>query len=713
MEKNSSFFDVSRRSFLKLSAGTAFAAATGSWIPKLVSAEEAAKMPNVVWKKSVCSLCSGGCGLKVAVSEDKIIGVYGDEKNPFNKGGLCPKPVEMIQMVYSPNRVLSPMKKMADGSFQKISWDEATQLIAENHKKNNGKILGFDPKPGGHASGNAWQLFIDTNGIPSFGTDPICKQTEKVVRTAQLGSADQPNPAHDLAKAKLVIFVGANIAEIKAGQANWIMECRKNGGKVITIDTRLTKTARISDQFIMINPGTDGYLGYALINYIIKNNLYDKDFVEGYTSGFDKLAEEVAQFSLEEAEKVTGISKAVIEQLAKDIATLKPGMFWSGRGIIMTTNGASATYAFESLMYLMGNIGKAGAGVVAHLQSYGKPEGFYPKELKVSPKKIKHQDVISAFEKGDLKMIYSMGNPIVTWPNSAKMKEQFEKAFLVSYTLVMDDTASLADVILPVTHWYEEASAVKGINRTIQWREQVVKPLGEAKSGYEVWAMIAKALGQNEVLPFYPKNPEQCWEEIDRKFNKSNCGGISIERMLNTPGGVYWPCPDEKDPKPRKYSKLEFKTADKKINFYIKDWKEPIPKFIPTDKSPGNTPEAAKDFPLYLNTSKVAAHYHTQNAHFSWATEVEQPYLEIHPKTADAAGIKNGDKVTVETKLGKLTLTAKVTLGIHEKVVNTQPYFGVHSLYKLEPVNNLFPNVIDPIGQSFPQKNIQCRISKA
>jgi anaerobic selenocysteine-containing dehydrogenase len=87
--------------------------------------------------------------------------------------------------------------------------------------------------------------------------------------------------------------------------------------------------------------------------------------------------------------------------------------------------------------------------------------------------------------------------------------------------------------------------------------------------------------------------------------------------------------------------------------------------------------------------------------------------LEIHPKTAEAAGIKNGDKVTVETKLGKLTLTAKVTLAIHEKVVNTQPYFGAHSLYKLEPVNILFPNVIDPIGQSFPQKNIQCRIIKA
>jgi formate dehydrogenase (coenzyme F420) alpha subunit len=711
MEKSTGILDFSRRSFLKLSAGTALAAA-GSWMPQLVSAEEAAKLPNIIWKKSVCSLCSGACGLKVAVSENKIIGVYGDENNPFNKGGLCPKPVQMIQMVYSPNRVLSPMKKTPDG-FQKISWEEAIKLVAENHKKNNGKILGFDPKPGGHASGNAWQIFIDTNGILNFGTDPICKQTEKVVRTAQLGSADQPNPAHDLAKAKLVIFGGANIAEIKAGQADWILECRRNGGKVITIDTRLTKTARISDQFIMINPGTDGYLGYALINYIIKNNLYDKDFVQTYTSGFDKLTEEVATFSLEEAEKVTGVPKAVIEQLAKDISTLTPGMFWSGRGIIMTTNGASANYAFETLMYLMGNIGKPGAGVVAHLQSYGKPEEFFPKELKVAPKKIKHQDVLSSLEKGEVTMIYSMGNPVVTWPNSTKMKEQFEKAFLVSYTLVMDDTAAVADVILPATHWFEEASAVKGINRTIQWREQVVKPLGETKSGFEVWAMIAKALGQDQALPFYPKNPEQCWEEIDRKFNKSNCGGISIDRMLNTPGGVYWPCPDEKEPKPRKYSKFEFKTADKLINFYIKEWKEPIPKFIPTEKSPGNTPEAAKDFPLYLNTSKVASHYHTQNAHFSWATEVEQPYLEIHPKTASAAGIKHGDKVLVETKLGKLTLTAKVTPGIHEKVVNTQPYFGMHSLYKLEPVNILFPNVIDPIGQSFPQKNIQCRISKA
>nr|MDA8226090.1 hypothetical protein [Desulfitobacterium hafniense] len=151
----------------------------------------------------------------------------------------------------------------------------------------------------------------------------------------------------------------------------------------------------------------------------------------------------------------------------------------------------------------------------------------------------------------------------------------------------------------------------------------------------------------------------------------------------------------------------------KKINFFLKDLKEPVPKYVAPEKAPGNSPEAAKEHPLYLNTSKVASHYHTQNAHFSWATEVETPYLEIHPKTAESIGIKDGDNVTVETKQGKLTLPAKVTLGIHEKVVNTQPYFGLHSLYKLEPVNSLFPNVIDPVSQGFPQKNIQCKVSKA
>ena len=200
MGEKSNLLNVSRRSFFKLSAGTAIALASKSWFPSLVSAEEAAKMPDVVWKRSVCSLCSGACGLKVAVHKEQIIGVFGEEDNPFNQWGICPKPIEMIEMVYSPKRVLSPMKKAADGTFVNISWDEAIHLIAENHKKYEGKIIGFNAKPGGHASGNAWQLFAETNGIPSFGTDPICKQTEKVIRTAQLGSGDQPNPAHDLEK---------------------------------------------------------------------------------------------------------------------------------------------------------------------------------------------------------------------------------------------------------------------------------------------------------------------------------------------------------------------------------------------------------------------------------------------------------------------------------------------------------------------------------
>lgn len=464
----------------------------------------------------------------------------------------------------------------------------------------------------------------------------------------------------------------------------------------------------------MINPGTDAFLGYSLLNYVIANKLYDQDFVNNYSSGFDKLSEEASKYSLEEAEKVTGISKAIIEQLAKDIASLKPGIFWGGRGIVMTTNSAAAIYSFESLFYIMGNIGKAGGGILSHEQSYGKPSNYIPKELEVAPqKKWKHQEIISAMEKDEITMVYSMGNPAVTWPNSKKMRDCLEKVFLVSYTLVMDDTAALADVVLPAAHWYEEAGAQKGINRTIQWREQVIKPLGQAKSGYELWPMLARTLGQNEVLSYYPKDPEQCWEEIDRKYNAKNCGGMSIERLRNTPGGVFWPCPDENEPKPRKWSKLEFGTEDKKINFASKTLKEPVPKYVPLEKAPGNSSDTAKEYPLYLNTSKVASHYHTQNSHFSWAQEVETPYLEIHPATAQTLGIKDGDQVNVETKLGKVTLPSKLTLGIHEKVVNTQPYFGFHSLYKLEPVNSLFPNVIDPVSQGFPQKNIQCKVSKA
>ncbi|SHI43273.1 molybdopterin-containing oxidoreductase family protein [Desulfosporosinus lacus] len=660
-------------------------------------------------RTSICCLCNGGCGIKISLDQEgKIKAVFGDSKNPYNKGKICAKPMEISQTLYGPYRVRYPMKKV-NGTFERISWDEALDLIAQKYNQyitenGTGSIVGITSKIGGSYSKLAHSIFSELTGLVNYGTGPICTDSEANVRKKLFGDGSGTSPLSDVVNAKILLIVGNNVAQTKAGQFHWITEAKRTGTRVVVVDTRFTETAQAADLFIQIRPGTDTALGMALLNYVIKNNLYDPTFVAKHTNGFEKLAQDVSALTTERAAEITGVPQNVIEKLAQDLAVLKPGMLFEGRGIVCVNNAGASVWAFEGLMAILGNIGKPGSGIISHINNTGGISNLIKADDVMKPDRKRSSSALyKDMEEGDVKMLLISGNPCVTWPDSARMSKAIEGLdFVVSHTLVMDDSAVLADIILPATHWLEEAGAQASVHRVVQWKNKAVEIRGEEKSGGDFYRLLAERMG----LPssYFPDSPETAWE-LERKYNK-NVAGISRERMLATPGGVHFPCSEVGEESVRLFAKGVFKTSSGKVELTgVSD--SPLD-YVDTFNAPGNIGVSREKFPYLFSTNKVASHYHTECQYSDWANEMEQPYVEMHPLTALEIGVGEGSQVRVETVAGSIVLAVKITQSVPRGFLSTQPYFGLQSPYGQAPANTLFPVAADPVGGNLVSKNIIC-----
>ncbi|KGK81246.1 dehydrogenase [Desulfosporosinus sp. HMP52] len=664
-------------------------------------------------RTSICCLCNGGCGLKVSLDhEGKVQAVFGDRDNPYNKGKICAKPMEIVQTLYGPYRVGHPLRRI-NGKFERITWEEALKLIAQryNHysqENGTGSIVGITSKIGGSYSKLAHSIFSKLTGMANYGTGPICMESELKVRKDIFGNGSASSPLSDVIKSKIMLIVGNNCAQTKAGQFHWISEAKQQGTKVVVIDTRFTETAQMADRFIQIRPGTDTVLGMALLKIIINNNLYDQAFVSEYTNGFEQLAEAVEAFTLKQAADITGVPRNVIEELAEDLAVRKPGMLFEGRGIVCVNNAGASIRAFEDLMAILGNIGKPGAGIISHINNYGNARDLIPKKDVIKPDRKRSATALyQAMEEGEIKMVFIAGNPCVNWPDSRRMTQAIQGLdFVVSHTLFLDDSAMLADIVLPATHWLEEAGVQASVHRVLQWKDQAAATYAESRSGGDLFRQLAKYMGLE--TSYFPNSPQKAWE-LERTHNKS-IEGITVERLRKTPGGVHFPCPANGQEAERLYESSLFPTPSGRVELARKN--NIAIEYINVFDSPGNQGVSPEKYPYLLSTNKVASHYHTICQYSNWAQEMEkQPYVEMHPQTASELGLTDGDPVRLETVTGSLVLPARITFSVPRGYFTTQPYFGLHSPYRQTPVNSLFPVAVDPVGGNFANKNIMCSAS--
>ncbi len=632
-----------------------------------------------------CYLCYHSCGTEVTVEDGKVVDVQGSKEHPLNKGELCPKGKVMIDHLYHPERLQYPLKKV-DGKFERISWEQALSEIGS-------KLNVLKEKHG--PSANAF--FCGSIGVESlemvslthrfraaldspqfFSVESICYRMRIRSRQVTFGKY----PVEEM-NSPLYILWGHNPEASDFPLSLAIEENLSKGSKVVVIDPRRIPIADKAEMYMAIRPGTDGALALALINVLVNEKLYDAEFVEKWTYGFDKLVPHVQQYTPEWAEKITYIPADDIRKLARLFAgTRGAGIFQGTCTQDHTASGTQTDRAIAILQTLTGNINVPGGWVVSprlklanlNLPCDGKPLGSeeYPLFYEIWGRTSSYgvQNMFPEYVPDLIKsLIVVGGNPLVSMPDSNALKEAYRKLeLLVVYDMFMTETAREAHYVLPAASQLEYASLAYNYNVChclpyMMLRQQAVEPLYESKSVLYFFRELAKKCGFGDKFP---------WEtEEDLVAHEIGPSGVNLEALKQQKEGVYY------TDKNYQIDEKTFPTPSGLIEIYSEAVKnaghDPLPTYLEPSKSPQGPlwEKLGAQYPLILSTGTRSINYTNSQLHNIKALQEEEryPLAELCPNTAAQYGVENGDDVIIETDRGWIKMKAKVDEGVMEGVV--------------------------------------------
>jgi anaerobic selenocysteine-containing dehydrogenase len=670
------------------------------------------------------------CGIDVTIKDTEIVKVSPMKEFPFNRGVLCPKGIASVELQNHPERLRHPLKKVGEG-WERISWDEALNYVSE-------KLLDVRSRFGsealcmvtGDCKLNESEGFLVRRLMNLFGTPNIvtpatvCQYPRSFVDTVTAGS-----PFHryfDLTTTDLILCWGSNPAASHFS-TTWmdVLNARSRGAKIIVIDPRITDTASIADLHLQPRPGTDGAIALGLLNVIIKEELFDKEFVENWTHGFQELAELVQEFPPERVEEITEINRETVKQIARTYATTRQACMFLGNSLDHSTNGIQNMRAIDILIAVTGHLDRLGCNLFypniplsdislsdALPRETRRIGGEYPL-FRVGTHMGALIEALNTETPYPVKaMIVNYMNPMLSWPDSNAVEKGLKSLeFLVVMDFFMTPTAELAHIVLPAATFFERTRLLTHMGRPtlsggetpcyITLAEQVLDPVEECRSDWWFYMELAKKLGYAEYFR---------WENIESMIEEQlEASGIKITDLRKNPSGLFYG-------KPRAYRTYEgegFKTPTGKVEIYStifeKNGYDPLPSYVEPVESPLSTPELFEDYPLMLFTGAK----HVAYAQSSWRELPSlnkicpEPRIDINPGTANRLEINDGDEVTLETLRGSLKVKANVTLDIMPDVV--------HLPHGWRDANaNLLTDhkMRDPVLGLVAMKTMLCRIRK-
>lgn len=674
--------NFSRRTFLKGSAalstllglGTIGSKATKGLVPTASAKSNSQKQQ---FYNACPRNCYDTCSIVTTVEDGRITFITGNENNTYTKGRLCVKGNTYPRVVYSPDRIKYPMrqKKRGSGDWERISWDEAYTIIAKKIleiKKEYGNTL---PICLNKYSGNfnilnyATEGMLSSIGYTTRAQGTPCDPAGSDAQAFDMGTAYNNDPEQFM-DAEYIILWGANPAWTSAHSMYFIEQAKEKGTKLLVIDPLITQTASKADEYIQIKPSTDGALALGMIRYIIDHQLYDGEWVNKHSIGFNEFVSYVKKnITVEWAAKKTGVPQPVIERIAREYATAKPANIWIGFGMQRHTNGGSMVRAIDALAAICGNVGKRGGGVNYiggetwgfnyHTMSFGVPEGTVGEADRFVNMNNFGAQVLDANDPPIKMMWIACRNPIAQDPEPNVVKKAFEKMdLIVTADLYMNQTVELSDIVLPVTTPFETV----GINVSYwhYWmnaNEQAIKPLYESKSDLEIAMGLSKKLNELEsgscTFPISGDLKEWVEKEFNDRIRKMF--GVNSWDELRKNGGTV----KASEKVTVAWEDLKFRTPSGKYEFYSEKALEyghhPLPVFAEEYK-------ASAKYPIRAISPHWKLGIHSQFQHTDWLMAIqEHPFVEMHPDLAKKYSIRENDMVNVKNEAGYLTLPAKLT----------------------------------------------------
>ncbi|MDB9823435.1 molybdopterin-dependent oxidoreductase [Deltaproteobacteria bacterium] len=722
MEKKNSQWLIDRRSFLKATGAGILGTALGNLSPfrsfTFDEALAAAQKEGETVIPTFCGMCgpSENCGIYAFVKDGRFTKVAGMKESTRNNGALCPKGHSAPQWVYSPDRLKYPLKRIGakgEGKFQKISWDEAIEIVADKLKLQKEK---YGPEslamlsPARRTYSSYMERFLVAHGSPNYGHSGICAMQRGFSFAYTLGGS----PSCDIENSEVIIIWASQpfySGPTSSGPKN-LIKAKQRGAKIIAIKPSVEPDVGMADIWVPIRPGTDAALGLAMLNVVINEDLIDKDFVEKYCYGYDKLAEHIQKYTPEWGEKITGITSSQIKEITRMYATAKGACIQLGNGIEHAPSSNDGIRAIAILMSITGNLDRPGGNLLGGGMGGGntpRPRGIslaqrytqemvdklvgpeFPKEFQpfgpgTSSAYYRIIDSVLTEEPYPVRTIIAPGTqPTVSTRGTKRVVEALKK---LDFYVVVDVTRTAdmdyADIVIPVATPYEIDHPFGSSGNMILPRNRVIEPLGDYKSIYGFFLDLAVKMGYG--ADFWNGSMENCMNYQLEPL------GITIDEVRKYPMGFTIPQkdtpPQEDAPVSSRYEKYETAFKNKstrlsrapylpqgKVAIYNTTFEEagynPLPEWREPPESITGTPELTGKYPLILSD------YHTSKCYTaSWQRNVPYlrellpyPTLHINPDTASERGIKDDDWIIVESPHGWMKVKAEIFPGIRPDTV--------------------------------------------
>jgi len=680
--------------------------------------------PTTAW--SAGPGCHGGCGQKLFVADGRLVRVEGDKNNPWNHGRSCPRVLALTQYMYHPDRITRPLRRVGErgeGRFEPIGWDEAFDLCERRLRAirdQHGAESVIFAQGTGRDIGGPLTLLAYSFGSPNWVqlglSGHSCYTPRLAAMKAVLGDFCVADCSQFLERRyddpqwtppKVIITWGQNPTNgcPDGFFGHWIVDCMKRGSKIIAVDPRNTWITGRAVHHLQVRPGTDGALALGMLRVIIDEDLYDKAFVETWVHGFDELKERARQYPLDEVARITEVAAGDIAAAARLFAKAKPAAIHWGVAVDMCADATAVAQAITSLSAITGNIDIPGGQVIARPVEGVTSYPFSTEELV----KLYGADLIKRLnEKRIGADIYPMVKNFRAWAQpdlvieqiasgkpypikaawiqtsnviggqAARAKFHLEALQKLDFIAVVDlfhnpTTMALADVVLPAATFAEKDSirAWWAPLAVIKKRVQV----GECKSDWEINFELAKR--------FNPDGMNK-WNTLEDLFNERLRPAGATVAELCAEGG--WRMPPEGSSKPyrrhergllRPDGQPGFGTPTGRIEVYCetyKDWGlDPLPFYTEPPQSAVSTPELFEKYPLVMITgARSQLYFHSEHRMIPWLRErMPDPIVEIHPDTAKAYGVGDGEWVYLENDMGRVKRKAAITRKVKPQHVHT------------------------------------------
>ena len=589
--------------------------------------------------------CPDNCGMIAEVEDGRLVSVKGNPDHGFTRGYLCKRGYKYPQRIYSPYRMLHPMKKTPDG-WARISWDEALDTIAAKiafFAKEYGwpSIMHFQRSASWGASKHLVRRFFNLLGDVTMQTGSLCAGSVMAAQKADMGERLGNDPS-DVVNSKVVIIWGKDPVKSSRHIVPFLKEAQKNGTKVILVDPIKTKTAALADMYIAPKAGSDGFLALGIAKELIRTGLTDRAFIEEHAAGYDKFEAMAASVSTDEICERCGIDSRTIEALAALYGNARPASIILGYGINKWVHGPDMIRLIDALGCLTGNIGKAGGGVN---HGFATRRHFDPKVM--APIARSHRLIseprlgpgILESKDPPVRMIWINGtNPAASCPDSHSVIKALKGLdFVVVVDHFMTDTAELADIFLPAATFLEEDDVV--VSWGHNWIGPVnaaIEPPGEAKSDLRIVQELALRCGLGDEMAGTTR------EWLKRLMSPMERLGLTVEKLMESPVR----CP-----------------VAPQVAFEGGTFKTPSGRFELVDKLPP-AQESGRPFHLLSVLSNTWLNsLILENEH------PEVPVALLHTKAAGPLGLKSGSRATVRTGAGGLDVEVRLSDDVGEDII--------------------------------------------